>query len=94
MSKMTCIIFARHQYRKGDVQQQRVTYVHVDFPYVVENVDPALGKRGSRHLRTGAATAIDPGVVPAVDLGASPAGDLDLECEGREQGRERRGAST
>jgi len=26
---MTCIIFARHPYNKGDVQQQHVTIVHV-----------------------------------------------------------------
>ena len=29
VSKVTCIIFARHPYRKGDAQQRRVTFVRV-----------------------------------------------------------------
>ena len=29
MSKVTCIIFARHPYRKDDAQQQRVIFMHV-----------------------------------------------------------------
>jgi len=29
MSKVTCIIFMRHLYRKGNVQQQRATFVRV-----------------------------------------------------------------
>ena len=29
MSKVTCIIFVRHLYRKGDAQQKCVTFVRV-----------------------------------------------------------------
>ena len=48
---MTCIIFTRHPYNKGDVQQQHITFVHVTIGHFLHSGLHAIARLLPEQLR-------------------------------------------